>query len=470
MLLDRPKQGVPAPCKRDSGLVGLLPLPAHWRRYRVLKEDLLGKAHYLLNLLIISSLALVACQPSAPAPKPAAKEKTAAPKEKAGPEATPSIPVAAPSVQLVQNGKVAPASPGVHVFLWGHADTTQRDLQLAKDAGFSWVKQRFEWRYIEKSRKDAFEWYEAERIVDAVNKAGLGMVVRLDNQPEWARRDQIFPKNGPPDNMEDWKDYVEAVAEKFKGKVFAYEIWNEPNITREWGDAPPNPVAYTEMLKVSYQAIKAQDPNAIIITAGMSPTTEMSERAVPDLQFIEQMYAAGAKPYFDMLGVHAPGFKSEPEADPGTVAQNPALTNNDPSPVDMKRVYAFRHVEDARALMVRNQDENKQIALMELGWTADPRPDSPYAWHSVTEEQKGEYLVRAFDYARKNWSPWIGIMTVIYIPSPDWTAAQEQYYWSITNPDGTLRPAYDALKAMPRISTAPPPAASPSPSPSPSSR
>ena len=41
-------------------------------------------------------------------------------------------------------------------------------------------------------------------------------------------------------------------------------------------------------------------------------------------------------------------------------------------------------------------------------------------------------------------------MTVIYIASPQWTASDEQYYWSITNPDGTARPAYTALKAMPK--------------------
>jgi hypothetical protein len=132
------------------------------------------------------------------------------------------------------------------------------------------------------------------------------------------------------------------------------------------------------------------------------------------------------------------------------VAKDPALTNNDPSSVELKRAYSFRHVEDLRAIMVKNGDEAKQIGILEMGWTADPRPNSPYAWHSVTEELKGEYLVRALQFAKKNWAPWIGMMTVIYLPSPTWTASDEQYYWSITNPDGTLRPAYSAIKDMPK--------------------
>jgi hypothetical protein len=415
----------------------------------------LSRALKIISALILSSVLATACgqqsRPPAAATKgpSAAAKPTAAPKV-AGPGPTPTLPVAAPSVQLVQNGKVVSGQPGVHVFLWGSPDTTDRDLQAAKAAGFAWVKQRFEWRFIEKSRKDAYEWYEAERITDAVNKAGLGMVVRLDNQPEWARKDKLFPGTGPADKIEDWKDFVERVAEKFQGKIAAYEIWNEPNLAREWGDVKPDPTKYAEMLRVAYTAIKKYDPNALVISAGMSPTSEVSDRAIPAPQFVEGMYAAGAKPYFDMLGANAAGFKAEPEADPADVAKDPALTNNDPSSADLKRAYAFRHVEDLRAVMVKNGDESKQVGIMEMGWSADPRPDSPYAWHSVTEDKKGEYLVRALQYAKKNWSPWIGMMTVIYLPSPTWTASDEQYYWSITNPDGSPRPAYTAIKGMPK--------------------
>jgi len=39
-------------------------------------------------------------------------------------------------------------------------------------------------------------------------------------------------------------------------------------------------------------------------------------------------------------------------------------------------------------------------------------------------------------------------MTVIYIPDPAWTQQDEQYWWSITNPDGSPRPAYTALKNL----------------------
>ena len=99
--------------------------------------------------------------------------------------------------------------------------------------------------------------------------------------------------------------------------------------------------------------------------------------------------------------------------------------------------------------MEDNGDQGKQVGIMEMGWTSDPRPNSPYQWHAVTEDEKAEYLVRALQFAKQNWNPWIGLMTIIYIPDPGWTASDE-YYWSVTNPDGTVRPAYNSLKARPK--------------------
>jgi polysaccharide biosynthesis protein PslG len=429
----------------------------------------------ILSTLLLVSFIVSACggpPPATPTQKPTEKSTASKP---APPSPTPLPSVSAPTVNLVQNGRVDPVSAAVHVFLWGHREEADRDLKLAKEAGFTWVKQRFEWRNIEKVRKNEFEWHEPDLVIDKINKSGLGIIARLDNQPDWARKDKIFPASGPPDNIEDWKDFVQDFAERYKGKVQIYEIWNEPNISREWGNLKPDAKAYTEMLRVSYTEIKKIDPNAIIVSAGLSPTTEQSERAISDVVFLREMYANGAKAYFDMLGVHAPGFKAAPDIDPSVVAKDPALTNNDPSPEETKRVYSFRHAEDMRKIMEENGDQAKQVAIMEMGWTTDSRPNSPYAWHSVTPEVQADYLVKAMQYARANWASWAGPMVVLYIPEPAWTANDEQYYWSITNPDGTVRPAYTALKAYltqnrgpsgasaPSTSASPAPASSPSP-------
>ena len=119
---------------------------------------------------------------------------------------------------------------------------------------------------------------------------------------------------GPPSRTQDWVDFLKAFATRYKGRIRAYQIWNEPNLSREWCKHAPDPAAYAQFLKASYSAIKSVDPNALVISAGMTPTTCCPDgsQALPDAQFIERMYTAmggGSNGYFDLLGVHAAGYK-----------------------------------------------------------------------------------------------------------------------------------------------------------------
>jgi hypothetical protein len=367
------------------------------------------------------------------------------------PTAAPTVareanPTEAPTAAPVAAGAIPVADPAVHVFLWG-SSAAERDLDLAQKGGFHWVKQRFEWRNIEGKGKGQFEWNEPDRLLPLIARRGLKVIARLDNQPQWASSTVQWPGTGPPDRLSDWTDFLRALATRYRGQIQAYEIWNEPNLAREWGDKRPDPRAYMDMLKASYDTIKEADPQALVVTAGLSPTTDTGN-AIPDIEFVRSMYQSGLRGSYDMLGVHAAGYKADPCADPGQVAQDPSLTNGDPSSPELRRVYAFRHVEDVRQVMVEQGDADKQIGVLEMGWTTDQRPNSPYAWHAVSREQQAQNLVGAFQCARQNWSPWIGFMSVIYLADPSMTQQSEQYWWAITNPDGSPRPAYTALKML----------------------
>lgn len=323
------------------------------------------------------------------------------------------------------------ASPdyGIQAFLWWRPEVAHRDLSLVRDAGFTWVKQWFAWRDIEGRGKGQYDWSTADRIVSQVEEFGLKLIVRVDHGPEWA--------GAPPGNIDHFTTFISAMATRYKGRIHAYQIWNEPNLAREWGNKAPNAGEYTQMLKKAYQAIKAVDPSAMVITAGMAPTTELSQRAVPDTRFIQSMYEAGAKSYFDMLGAHGAGYKAPPEMDPGQVANDPNYYNvgdvNCPGPAC--RIYCFRHVEDLRQIMVNNGDANKKVVVLEFGWTRDERTNSPYYWHRVDDQfMQGDYMVRAYKYAKANWQPWIGVMSLIYMPDVQWTADDEQFWWSVIEP------------------------------------
>ena len=370
-------------------------------------------------------------------------------------EATPQTQPAAPQ----GGGNFLPAtmtSPdfGAQAFLWWRPEIADRDLDLMQEAGFRWVKQAFAWETIEGAGKGQFDWSVADRVVTHVNDANLKLLARLSSDPELTN----FWAGHPPQNADHFADFAYAVASRYNctpqaaGCIQAFQVWNEPNLAREWGGNRPNPAEYAEFLRKAYAAIKRGNPNAIVISAGMAPTGDNNAVAMPDDIFYDGMYQAmggNSSGYFDMLGVHGAGFAAPPELDPAQAAADQRYGGY--------RFFAFRHVEDIRAIMEKYGDSAKKIVLLEFGWTYDP-VNASYKWHGadagITDMVQAEYLQRAYQYAAANWQPWIGLMSLLTMPNLDWLddgnpQDEEQYWWAILEPSQIdelkLRPAYVML-------------------------
>ncbi len=328
---------------------------------------------------------------------------------------------------------------GAQAFLWWRAELADRDLKLMNEAGFNWVKQALAWETIEGGGKGQFDWTIADRMVRQVNTDGLKLLARVSSDPDLGN----FWAGHPPQNGDNYADFVFALASRYNcsatavGCIQAYQIWNEPNLAREWGNNRPNPAQYAEFLGKAYRAIKRANPNAIVISAGMAPTGDDSNIAMPDDKFYDQMYQAmggNSNGYFDMLGVHGAGFAAPPELDPAEAAANPKYGGY--------RFFAFRHIEDIRAIMVKYGDSAKKVVVLEFGWTYDS-VNPAYAWHGagagIDEFTQSEYLKRAYEYAAANWRPWIGLMSLLTMPNVDWLndgnpQDEEQYWWAIMEP------------------------------------
>jgi hypothetical protein len=369
----------------------------------------------LLAFVLLVALLAFACTPLAPTvPSPT----------------SPPVPAATPTPEPLLSPDY-----GVHMFIYGQPSTTQRDLRLATDAGFRWQKSLFQWRAIEGAGKGQFDWTEADRVVRMSAAAGVKIIARLDFQPDWARQDHAH--NGPPDDYRDYWDFVSAFATRYGtgstiGRVHAIQVWNEPNLDREWGDqtiGPDSAADYVRLLRGASLAAHAADPNILVLSAGLSPTGVTNGKSADDLEYLKWMYGAGLRGAFDALGVNANVQAPEVDAPFGSLKDFPH-----PS-------FYFRRVEQMRQVMVDNGDEAKQIWFLEWGWTADT-VHSAYAWFAVSEQKKAINIVEGMKFARANWSPWIGVMVLWTLANPTWNAEREEYWWAITNPDGTARDAY----------------------------
>src|SRR5574341_439388 len=379
---------------------------------------------------LITAILVAGCMPAQPSP---------------GADTPLPTPTATPYPEVDMIPLVPSPAPALHMSMWWNEEIAQRDLGLVQDLGFRWIKQSFSWRDVETNAKGHFDWWRPDRIVRNAEERGLYLIVRLDRQPFWAQADGgSHPlENAPPADYQDFADYCFAVADRYSGRIKAYQVWNEPNLAREWGEQPPDPAAYVELLRSCYTAIKHADPNAIVISAGLAPTGTGLPEAIPDDEFLRGMYEAGGAQYFDMLGLNAPGYAAPPHVSPERAANTAGYGGH--------RWNAFRHVEDMRQIMLEYGDGHKQVAILEMGWTTDTIHPQ-YSWFHVTEEKQAEYLAGAYWWAYLHWRPWIGIMTTIYIPDPYWTPDNEAYWWSITRPtypETEVLPAYEALRSLP---------------------
>ncbi|MGE3267879.1 MAG: cellulase family glycosylhydrolase [Chloroflexota bacterium] len=322
-------------------------------------------------------------------------------------------------------------------------DTTNpQSMRMAREAGFTHAKMVLYWPRLEPSRGD-FRWNSTDQndldnVMRAARAENMPLVLRVDQVPDWA--------GGSPGNADlgAVEEFYAAMAAHGKGTVVGYEILNEPNLPFEWG-GPPDPAGYAAFLKAAYRGVKSQDSDAMIIGGGPSPNTGGFGGTIEDFDFLDGMYAAGAKGYMDALGVHNYGGNAEPERDPGDCG------------------ICFRRAELYRNLMVRHGDAGTPIWATEFGWLMDPgRGLGQYDWMKVSAEQQAEYVVRSYQYAQKNW-PWMGGMLLSNLDastSPYHQGPEDGLPWfAILNEDYSPRPAWTAFRDMRAATRANSPAA-----------
>lgn len=334
-----------------------------------------------------------------------------------------------------------PLTYAFHTFLWWNP-YDQMHVQWVRQANFSHVKQIFAWEDIQPGR-DLWLWERPDQIVGMLQTADVGLVVRLSDAPDWAHPGvpgikDVDYHDAPPTNPEDFGAFCGAVASRYPGMIDAYQIWNEPNLTREWGNQPPNAANYVELLAACSTAIREADPDAILISAGLSPTGNDDATARREDYYLQDMYNAGFQQYVDVVGVHAPGLSE--------VTYGPDDAERD----GKGRWATFRRVEDMRKIMIANGDAARQMAILEMGWTVADDRHPEYQWFAVDEWGQADQLVKAYEYAAENWRPWMGLITTIYIADPAWDEDDEEAFFAVTLPNGWNRPAMTALANMPK--------------------
>ncbi|HSX17382.1 MAG TPA: cellulase family glycosylhydrolase [Patescibacteria group bacterium] len=251
----------------------------------------------------------------------------------------------------------------------GSSLTTLNDAQLdatlsgIEATGSSWVRLDFDWGLIQPDNKNSYDWTIYDKIVAASTKHHLQVLGILTYTPAWARSSACADSDKcHPADPAQYASFAAAAARRYKdSNVHCWEIWNEPNNPDFWQPAA-NPGEYTTLLKQAYAAVRAQDSYAYVITGGLSPQATTSTSYSPKA-FLNGVYTAGGKGYFDAVGDHPYTFPLSPKS------------TDDHAWVQMASAQS-----SLRQIMIANGDTNKKIWITEFGApTGGPGPVSTIA-------------------------------------------------------------------------------------------
>jgi hypothetical protein len=295
-------------------------------------------------------------------------------------------------------------------------------------AGVRLLRQLFDWSQIE-ATKGSYSWDSADSLMASSARAGMEVLPVVLYSPTWASSCPSYssPKLCPPADFGDFADFFVKLIGRYgpsgtfwsdnptvpKMPITAWQVWNEPNFPAYWGT--PDAAAYARMLNTVAPAIRAADPHAEVVSAGMPDS--LVRTAVRLVPYVTALYANGAKGSFDALALHI----------------------YDDTPDD-----AVGLVEQVRAIMNANGDNSVPIWVTEWGWASAGAP-SRFATDLAGQAANVDALMGTL-VARHEELDIRGLVEYLWhdgSPQSD-TSQGWPYHLGLVFQDYTHKPSYDA--------------------------
>jgi hypothetical protein len=295
----------------------------------------------------------------------------------------------------------------------------------ARAAGMTWVKKQM--------KGVGIDW--ARGIINDAKANGFKIMLSV-----------VGDKNRLGTDFNNYvQEYSQLVAQVATAGADAIEVWNEPNIEREWPVGLVDGAQYTRLLAAAYNAIKTARPSTIVISGGPAPTGAAGTAGCVrndaagthfcnDDTFMQQMAAAGAAQYMDCVGLHY---------NEGIVA--PSVNSGDPR--GSYPTYYFSQMLNRGYSLFGG----KPVCWTEIGYLSGQGYTSPipagFAWAAnTTVAQQASWLAEAATLSAQS-----GRVRIMIVWNVDFTRfdSDPQGGYAMMRPDGTC-PACTALGAVMR--------------------
>lgn len=332
---------------------------------------------------------------------------------------------------------------------------------VSKQLKLNWTKVQLVWRDVEKV-KGQIDWTAVDVAVKMMHDANVKVMLSVAKAPDWARDpgapiDQPGNYDGPPKDPQDLANFLTAVLKRYPNMVQAVEVWNEINLDREWSTAPQalDPKRYVTLLKMAHDAIKAVDPNVIVITAALSPTGATNGgKYMDDFAYFDKLVAAGMLQYADCVGAHHNGINVPPTADFNNIPErSPRATYRGPWD-NPNHSWAFKTTLEHYAKQVKAAGSDLKLCITEFGWPSaqglkgKPRQGFEFANDNTLADQ-ADFI----DQAITEMQQWgfvrlAFLFNLNYGPQVGWSldgAVGDNVLYCIIGPDFNPRPVWQKI-------------------------
>ena len=318
--------------------------------------------------------------------------------------------------------------------LWESDAQQAADLDAVKASGATWLTFDLDWNHIQYDGPDTWRWNAAtDRVVLNARQRGLNLIAVAAYSPPWARGAEC-PQGELhclPANPNDYARFINAAAARYgsqspiarlRGSVNVWSIWNEPN-HREFSIPKPDPDRYAAMLKASYTAIKAVDPNATVVTGGTAPAPNAADGTeyTPET-WLRGLYARGARGYFDAVGHHPYMFPT--------------------NPLDAHWWNAFTQTQTLYDVMVANGDGAKKVWGTEMGAPTGTDPEA------LTETQQVQWVQDYYRGWNTTFRAFTGPLVWFELHDEGTNIANRWDNLGLQRLDRTPKPAYAAYQQV----------------------
>ncbi|MDX2138373.1 MAG: LysM peptidoglycan-binding domain-containing protein [Chloroflexota bacterium] len=342
----------------------------------------------------------------------------------------------------VVNAPTTATQPTIGIAAFFDGQNITSIIGSMEQLGASWAKVDVRWRDLE-AEQGSIDFATLDAVVEGLGSANIRILFTVSTAPDWARTS--LDENGPPDDFATFANFAGILAERYSGRIAAYQIWSEPNLRREWNSAlyPISAPSYVEMLRLAHDAIKQQDADALVVTAGLAPTGfNDGINAIDDRIYLRTLYESGVDEYSDAIGAHPAGYANPPDA---RCCEQPDGVETH---YQDRSFFFLDTLTDYRDIMQQNGDDATQIWVTKFGWgsSEDATPPSAsnvfYSYTSLGEQAL--YTPRALELGAE-----LGYVGPMFIWNLNGCVARagdaEACYSSLLAPDGEPRPVYETL-------------------------